>query len=119
VPLSTFEKVVPNLEPYIGIPHVTTNCSPPNYACIDVGVSLEVKGDCNAEFRSVLDGDFSFKRSYVHRNRLIILQSKNTATLKSAAYLFYPETASSSLSASDSRSNTWKLWLSPVPCFFN
>jgi len=50
VPLSTFGKVVPNLEPYIAIPHKTTNCSPPNYACIDAEGGLEVKSDCNAEF---------------------------------------------------------------------
>jgi len=43
VPLSTFGKVAPNLEPYIVIPHKTTNCSPPNYICIDAGGSLEVK----------------------------------------------------------------------------
>jgi len=49
VPLSTFGKVVPNLEAYIAIPHKTTNCSPPNYTCIDAGGgSFEVKGDFNA-----------------------------------------------------------------------
>jgi len=65
MPLSTFAKVAPNLEPYIVIPHKTTSCSPPNYAWIDAGGSIEVKGDCNAKFWSVLDGDFSFIRSVV------------------------------------------------------
>jgi len=46
--LSTFGKVVPNLEPYTAIPLKTTHCSPPNYTCIDAGGGLDVKGDCNA-----------------------------------------------------------------------
>jgi len=37
--LFTFGKIVPNLE---AILHKITNCSPPNYVCIDVGGSLEV-----------------------------------------------------------------------------
>jgi len=50
VPLSTFGKVMLNLEPPIAIPHRTTNCSPPNYTCTDAGGCLEVQGNCNAEF---------------------------------------------------------------------
>jgi len=50
VPLSTFGKVMFNLEPPIVIPRKTTNYSPPNYNCTDAGGCLEVQGDCNAEF---------------------------------------------------------------------
>jgi len=51
MPLSIFGKVMPNLEPYIAIPHKTIrSCSPPNYAFIDARENLEVMGDCNAEF---------------------------------------------------------------------
>jgi len=50
MPLSTFVKVMLNLEPPIAIPRKTTNCSPPNYTCTDAGRCLEIQGDCNAEF---------------------------------------------------------------------
>ena len=50
VPVSTFEKIMLNLEPSIAIPHKTTNCSPSNYTRIDAEGCLEVQGDCNAGF---------------------------------------------------------------------
>ena len=50
MPVSTFEKIMLNLEPYIAIPRKTTNYSPSNYTCIDAEGCLEAQGDCNAEF---------------------------------------------------------------------
>ena len=79
MPVSTFEKIMLNLEPYFAIPRKTTNCSPSNYTCIDAGRCLEAQGDCNAEFWAVLDGDLPLKGPYFHRNPTsIVLQSKNT-----------------------------------------
>ena len=53
MPVSTFEKIMLNLEPYIAIPRKTTNCSPSNCTCIDAEGCLEAQGDCNAVLNSV------------------------------------------------------------------
>ena len=49
-----------NLEPPITIPRRIINCSPPNYTCADVEGHLEIQGDCNAEFLTILDGELTF-----------------------------------------------------------
>ena len=44
MPVSTFEKIMLNLELYIAIPCKTTNYSPSNYTYIDAEGCLEVQG---------------------------------------------------------------------------
>jgi len=72
------ERLYPTLKLIIAILHRTTNCSPSNYTSINVEGGLEVKGDCNAEFQSELDGNVSLKRSYFRHNPTFIIFRSNT-----------------------------------------